>query len=335
MLETSLALLILVIVGALVFDFINGVNDSANAIATCITTKALSIKHAVLIAAICNLVGATISTKVALTIGREITSPDSLNQLVILASLAGAISWSFITLRRGIPSSSTHALVGGIIGASIANSGLKDLNILGIKLIVLALLAAPVMGAALGFLLEVILVRLAKNGHPSRLNRMFRKLQAISAAFVAFSHGTADAQKSMGIITMALFSFGAIKEFEVPWMVMLACALTISLGTAIGGWRIIKTMGSNFIKLQPVDGFSAQCAASISILSTSALGFPSSTTHVITSAMIGTALTKRVSAVNWKTAANIVFAWFFTIPAAATMGFLMQAIIHEIWILSR
>lgn len=331
MLETSLFLLVLVIVGALIFDFINGINDSANAIATCISTKALSIRTAVLMAAACNLLGAIVSTKVAVTIGKDIVDLQAINQLVIVSGLAGAIVWSLITWYSGIPSSSTHALVGGIIGASVAHAGFGALNTTGIKLILVALLASPIVGLLLGFALELIVVYLTKNGNLHKLNYVFRKLQVLTAGFVAFSHGTADAQKSMGIITMALFSYGALSEFKVPYTVIAACALTISAGTAIGGWRIIKTLGTNFVKLQPLDGFCVQSAASLVVLSTSALGFPSSTTHVITSAIIGTALTKRLSAVNWRVAGNIVRAWLFTIPASAVVGFLIHAIIHEIW----
>ncbi len=328
---SSLLLLILIVVSALIFDYFNGVNDSANAVATCVSTRALSIRAAILMAALCNLIGALISTKVAMTIGQGIVKVDQINQLVIVSGLAGAIIWSFITWRTSLPSSSTHALVGGLIGSSIAHGGFGMVNAAGVKLILLALIIAPLAGLLLGFILEIMIVHLVQHGSPKHLNNIFRKLQAVSAAFVAFAHGTADAQKSMGIITMALFSYGAISQFTVPMTVIIACATVISTGTAIGGWRIIKTIGSNFVKMQPLDGLCVQVSASAVLLLASSLGLPSSTTHVITSAIVGSALTKRLSAVNWRVAVRILQAWLLTVPASATVAFLVHAVMHEIW----
>lgn len=328
--ESSLFVLILVITVALVFDYINGFNDSANAIATCVSTRALSIYSAVIMAAVLNFIGAMISTKVASTIGQGIVEASDITQIVILAGLSGAIVWSIITWYFAIPSSSTHALIGGIMGSSVAHIGFSSLHWLGIKKILLSLLFSPIIGLVVGFWLMIILLWTIRHVMPEKLNKNFRKLQIISAAFVAFSHGTADAQKSMGIITMALLSYGTISTFSVPWLVMFACALAISLGTAIGGWRIIKTVGKDFVKLQPIHGFCVQTSTAGVVLAASAFGLPTSTTHIITSSILGVGLSKRLSAVNWKIAQNIVLAWILTIPASGIIAFLLYAIFNEI-----
>lgn len=328
--ETSLLILILVIVVALVFDYINGFNDTANSIATCVSTRALSIQSAVTMAALLNLLGAMVSTKVAATIGNDIVKIDDINQIVIFTGISGAIVWCIITWYFAIPSSSTHALLGGLMGSSVAHVGFSSLYWSGIKKIVLALIFSPLMGLIVGFWLMIILLWIVRNLPPDKLNKNFRKLQIISAAFMAFSHGTADAQKSMGVITMALVSYGALNSFEVPWIVVLACAVAIAIGTAIGGWRIIKTVGRDFVKLQPIHGFCIQTASSGIVLGASACGLPTSTTHVITSSIVGVGLTKGLSAVNWKIAKSILFAWLFTIPAAGTVAFLLYSIFNSI-----
>lgn len=328
--ESSLFVLILVIIVALVFDYINGFNDSANAIATCVSTRALSIYSAVTMAAVLNFIGAMISTKVASTIGQGIVEASDITQIVILAGLSGAIVWSIITWYFAIPSSSTHALIGGIMGSSVAHIGFSSLHWLGIKKILLSLLFSPIIGLVVGFWLMIILLWTVRHVMPEKLNKNFRKLQIISAALVAFSHGTADAQKSMGIITMALLSYGTISTFSVPWLVMFACALAISLGTAIGGWRIIKTVGKDFVKLQPIHGFCVQTSTAGVVLAASAFGLPTSTTHIITSSILGVGLSKRLSAVNWKIAQNIILAWILTIPASGIIAFLLYAIFNEI-----
>ena len=325
--EIHLFLLLSVIGSALVFDYFNGINDSANAVATCVSTRALSLKTAVILAAVCNLLGALVSTKVALTIGKQLVNSEQIDMLTLLAGLLGSVGWSFLTWRFRIPSSSTHALMGGLVGATLAHAGFGAVNVKGLSAVVLALVLSPVAGLVLGFLGEIALVRFARHGNRLRLNKMFRRGQAISAAFVAFAHGTADAQKSMGIITLALFSGGLISRFAVPWPVMLLCALVISLGTAIGGWRIIKTVGSGFVRLQPVDGLCVQLVASSVILAASACGFPSSTTHVVMSAIVGTGLTRSFSSVNWKIVRNILCAWLFTIPCAALLAFCVHALL--------
>jgi len=321
MLDSALLLLILVIGAALVFDFINGFHDTANAIATCISTRALSIRSAIMMAAGLNFVGAMISTKVATTIGKEIVDPSNVTQMVVLAGIIGAIIWDLITWYYGIPSSSSHAIIGGIMGAVIAHAGVAALHGAGLKKIILALVLSPLVGIATGFIFMVIMLWAFRNKSPYGLNKAFRKLQILSAAFMAFSHGTADAQKSMGVITLALVSYGYIATFHVPPWVMVACALAMALGTAIGGWRIIKTVGHDFVKLQPVHGFCVETASAGVILGASALGMPTSTTHIITSSILGVGLSKRLSAVNWQIAYRIVWAWVLTIPASAAVSF--------------
>lgn len=328
--ETSLLVLILVIIVALAFDYINGFSDSANAIATCVSTRALSIRTAVIMAAILNLVGAMVSTKVATTIGKDIVDVNTINQIVIFAGISAAIIWGVVTWYFAIPSSSSHALIGGIAGASVAHVGFSTLHWAGIKKIVLSLVFSPIVGVIASFALMIALLWVIRNFPPDKLNKNFRKLQVISAALMAFSHGTADAQKSMGVITMALISYGSLSSFSVPWLVMISCAIAMALGTAIGGWRIIKTVGRDFVKLQPIHGFCVQTSAAGVVLGASALGLPTSTSHVITSAILGVGLSKRLSAINWKIAQNIFWAWILTIPASGIIAFLLHAILDAI-----
>lgn len=319
--DAVLIMLILVIAAALVFDYVNGFHDTANAIATCVSTRALSVKWAIIMAAVLNFAGAMISTKVASTIGKGIVDANNITQMVVLAGVTGAIIWDLITWYYGLPSSSSHAIIGGLMGAVIAHAGTAALHWAGLKKIILALLISPVIGTVLGFSFMVALMWAFRNKTPSGLNVGFRKLQVLSAGVMAFSHGTADAQKSMGVITMALLSYGAIATFEVPTWVKIACAVAMALGTAAGGWRIIKTVGRDFVKLQPVHGFCVETASAGVILGASAIGMPTSTTHVITSAILGVGLSKRMSAVNWGIAYRIVVAWVLTIPASAVMAF--------------
>lgn len=330
MLETSLFILILVVAVALLFDYINGFNDAANAVATCISTKAMSVRSAIIMAAVLNFVGAIISTKVATTIGKGIVDANSITQLVILAGLCGAVLWQLTTWFFGIPSSSTHALIGGIVGAVIANAGTHALHWNGLNKIILALVLSPIAGIGVGFLFMILLLWICRRYHPQKLNLMFRRLQILSAGIMAFSHGTADAQKSMGIITMALVSYGTLNTFHVPWEVIASCALAISLGTASGGWKIIKTVGKDFVKLEPVHGFCVQSASAGVILGSAIFGLPTSTTHVLTSSILGVGLTKRLSAINWRVAHHIVIAWVLTIPASALVGFLLEKTIQFI-----
>jgi PiT family inorganic phosphate transporter len=322
MLDTTFLLLILVIIAALVFDYINGFHDTANAIATCVSTRALSVKAAIVMAASLNFIGAMAFTKVAKTIGTDIVTANKLTQLVVLAGVIGAIIWNIITWYYGLPSSSSHAIIGGIMGAVIAHAGVSALKWAGLKKIILALMISPVLGAVAGFVVVVIFSNIVKNKAPAGINRSFRKMQILSASFMAFSHGTADAQKSMGVITMALLSYGTIETFSVPTWVKLTCAIAMALGTAAGGWRIINTVGKDFVKLQPLTGFSVDTAATSVILGAASLGLPTSTTHVVTSSILGVGLSKSINSVNWNVAYRIVWAWVLTIPAAAAMAYI-------------
>lgn len=325
--EATLAMLVLVIGAALIFDYVNGFHDTANAIATCISTRALSVKAAIIMAAGLNFAGAMISTKVASTIGKGIVDPVNVTQMVVLAGIVGAIIWDLITWYYGLPSSSSHAIIGGLMGAVIAHAGMDALHWKGLEKIVLALVTSPIVGTALGFFFMVVMMWCFRNTSPYLLNRGFRRMQILSAAVMAFSHGTADAQKSMGVITLALVSYGYLNTFVVPAWVMIACATAMALGTAAGGWRIIKTVGRDFVKLQPVHGFCVETASAGVILGASAFGLPTSTTHVITSAILGVGLSKRMSAVNWVIAYRILAAWVLTIPASGLVAYVTYMVL--------
>lgn len=330
MVDAAFIMLCLVILAALVFDYINGFHDTANAIATCVSTRALSVKAAIIMAATLNFAGAMISTKVAATIGKGIVEGSNITQMVVLSGIIGAIVWDLVTWYYGLPSSSSHAIIGGIIGAVFAHAGLNAIKWAGLKKIVMALIFSPVLGTAIGFAFMVIIYWLFRNRSPSVLNKNFRRMQVVSAALMAFSHGTADAQKSMGVITLALVSYGTLKTFEVPWEVMVACATAMAFGTAAGGWRIIKTVGSDFVKLQPVHGFCVETASAGVILGASAFGMPTSTTHVITSTILGVGLSKRLNAVNWNVAQRILIAWVLTIPASALVAYLTYQVMSPL-----
>ncbi|OHD16871.1 MAG: inorganic phosphate transporter [Spirochaetes bacterium GWB1_59_5] len=325
--EVTIVLLVAVIAAALIFDYINGFHDTANAIATCVSTRALTVRSAILMAAGLNFVGAMVSTEVAKTIGKGIVDASQITQMVVLAGVLGAIVWNLITWYYGLPSSSSHAIIGGLVGSVIAHAGVSALHWAGLKKIILVLVLSPLVGAIFGFLFMIIMMWTFRNKAPYGLNKAFRKLQILSAAVMAFSHGTADAQKSMGVITMALVSYGTLATFEVPTWVKVSCAIAMALGTAAGGWRIIKTVGHDFVKLQPVHGFCVETASAGVILGASAMGLPTSTTHVITSAILGVGLSKRLSAVNWTVASRILTAWIITIPASASVGFVSYIVL--------
>ena len=325
--EVTIVLLVAVIAAALIFDYINGFHDTANAIATCVSTRALTVRSAILMAAGLNFVGAMVSTEVAKTIGKGIVDASQITQMVVLAGVLGAIVWNLITWYYGLPSSSSHAIIGGLVGSVIAHAGVSALHWAGLKKIILVLVLSPLVGAFFGFLFMIIMMWTFRNKAPYGLNKAFRKLQILSAAVMAFSHGTADAQKSMGVITMALVSYGTLATFEVPTWVKVSCAVAMALGTAAGGWRIIKTVGHDFVKLQPVHGFCVETASAGVILGASAMGLPTSTTHVITSAILGVGLSKRLSAVNWTVASRILTAWIITIPASASVGFVSYIVL--------
>jgi PiT family inorganic phosphate transporter len=327
MLDVTLLMLVLVVVAALAFDYINGFHDTANAIATCVSTRALSVRSAIIMAAILNFAGAMVSTKVAATIGKGIVAPSDITQMVVLAGILGAIIWDLITWYYGLPSSSSHAIIGGLMGAVFAHAGAAALHWTGLKKIILALVLSPVVGTFIGFFFMVAMMWALRHRAPHSINKHFRRLQVLSAAVMAFSHGTADAQKSMGVITIALVSYGALATFTVPTWVKIACAVAMALGTAGGGWRIIKTVGKDFVKLQPVHGFCVETASAGVILGAASMGMPVSTTHVITSSILGVGLSKRLTAVNWTVAYRILWAWVLTIPASAFVAYLTYMIL--------
>jgi len=324
-------LIFLVIILALVFDFINGFHDTANAIATSVSTRALYPSHAIILAAGFNFFGAMVSTGVAKTIGGDIvSSPSLIDEKIIIAALIGAITWNLLTWWFGIPSSSSHALIGGLIGAVLISVGTEGLNLHGIGRIVAGLVASPAIALITGIIIMNIIFRLFEKSNPHVLNDRFRKMQIVSAAMIAFSNGSNDAQKSMGIITLALLSGGYISEFEVPTYVKVMCAAAMAIGTATGGWRIIKTVGGKIFKLEPPSGFAADLNSSLVVFSATLLHLPVSTTHVVSGSFMGVGTAKRVNAVRWGTAQQMVKAWGITIPITAAIGasafFLVEAI---------
>ena len=324
-------LIITVIILALVFDFINGFHDTANAIATSVSTRALNPNHATIMAACLNFLGAMVSTGVAKTIGGDIvSSPSLVDEKIIIAALIGAIFWNLLTWRLGLPSSSSHALIGGLIGAVLISVGLSGLNFNGIGKILVALIASPAIASVTGIIIMNIIFRLFENFPPHFINDKFRKMQVVSAAMIAFSNGSNDAQKSMGIITLALFSGGFISEFEVPTYVKVLCAAAMALGTATGGWRIIKTVGGKIFKLEPPSGFAADLNSSTVVFSATLLNLPVSTTHVVSGSIMGVGTAKRINAVHWGVAKQMVKAWGITIPITAAIGasafFLVKAV---------
>ena len=326
-------LLIVVVVVAVAFDYINGFHDTANAIATSVSTRALRPSHAILMSATANFIGALTGTAVAKTIASGIATTPSgdAGQIIVVAALLGAIAWNLLTWRLGIPSSSSHALIGGLIGAVIAASGVSALNGQGIyDKVLFPLVASPILGIIIGFTAMVVLLNVFKNAHPKRINDRFRRLQVVSAAYMALSHGSNDAQKTMGIITLALVAGGVLPEPTVPLWVIFLAASAISLGTAAGGWRIIRTMGQRVVKLDPVHGFAAETTAATIIIGASHFGMPVSTTHVISSAIMGVGASDRFSAVRWGVAGNIIVAWVLTIPASGLVAWLAWEVLSRV-----
>lgn len=327
----ELTLLILVILVALIFEYINGFHDSANAIATVVSTKVLAPRDAVLYGAGLNFVGAFFGTHVAKTIGTGIVNAESVTQIVILSALLGAVIWNLITWYYGIPSSSSHALIGGLIGASIVHSGLNVVDIHGVtNKVIIPMITSPIFGFLIGFMFMLLLTWLFFRANPDKMNKHFRKIQLLSSGIMAFSHGSNDAQKTMGIITLSLFSFGFITEVNVPIWVIFICALTMAFGTMGGGWKIIRTMGSKVIKLKPVHGFAAETSAAAVILTASHFGIPLSTTHVISTSIMGVGSTLRFSAVKWSLVGNILMAWTVTIPVCMVVSGLIYFLISKI-----
>jgi len=321
--------LIAIVACALAFDYINGFHDTANAIATVVSTRVLSPRSATLMAAVLNFAGAVFSTAVAKTIAAGLVAPRGVSQAVILAAVIGAIVWNLVTWRYGIPSSSSHALIGGLFGAAATHGGVAVLLWEGLcHKVLLPLVLSPLAGFVFGWATMMVISILFVNAHPGRIGSAFRRLQLISAAAMAFSHGQNDAQKSMGIITMALVAHGVIGEPVVPVWVVLSCALAMALGTSVGGWRIIKTMGHRIIRLEPVHGFSAETTAAAVISLFSHLGMPVSTTHVISGSILGVGSSKRLSAVRWGVAQHMVVAWVLTIPASAFVATMVYRLLQ-------
>ena len=324
-------MIFIVIILALVFDFINGFHDTANAIATSVSTRALYPNNAIMLAAGFNFFGAMVSTGVAKTIGGDIViSPGIVDEKIIIAALVGAITWNLLTWYFGIPSSSSHALIGGLIGAVLISVGVDGLNFNGIGKILIALIASPAIALITGIIIMNIIFRAFDKFNPHVINDKFRRMQIVSAAMIAFSNGSNDAQKSMGIITLALFSGGFIAEFEVPTYVKVLCATAMAIGTATGGWRIIKTVGGKIFKLEPPSGFAADLNSSCVVFGATLLSLPVSTTHVVSGSIMGVGTAKRVNAVRWGVAQQMVKAWGMTIPITAAIGasafFLVEAV---------
>lgn len=320
-------LIVLVVALALIFDFTNGWNDSANAIATVVGTRTLTPTKAVLMAAVLNLAGAFFSTAVAKTIGKDIVDPDLITQMVIVATLIAAITWNTVMTLLGLPISASHGLIGSLIGAAVAFNGFAVLKIKGIIIILVAMFLSPLLGALLGFLLMKGIRSWFRNHTPSRVKRLFRPLQIISAAFMSFSHGTSDAQKAMGIIVMALIAGGYWSGEDIPFWVILSAGLAMALGTAIGGWRVIRTMGVRLSKLETPHGFAAETSAALLLTTVAKIGVPVSTTHTITGAIIGVGSAERLRGVRWGIAGKILYAWIFTLPGTAVMSFVVYKVL--------
>lgn len=318
----SLAFIVCIVFMALAFDFINGFHDAANSIATIVTTRVLSPAYAVVWAAFFNFIAfAFFETKVANTLGKGLIDPSIIDPTVIFAALAGAIFWNLFTWYYGIPSSSSHALVGGMVGSAVTKSGLSPLKAAGIFKTVSAIVVSPLLGMFLGWFLMKLVQRLMVRYTPIKVDHWFRKLQFVSAAFYSLGHGGNDAQKTMGIIAVLLYSTGHLGgEFHVPLWVVLICHLAMGLGTLMGGWRIVRTMGSKITKLKPVGGFCAETAGAITLFIASHSGIPVSTTHTITGSIVGVGSVKTINSVRWGVTTRILWAWVFTIPASAVVA---------------
>lgn len=319
-------MLLLVVVLALLFDFSNGWHDSANAIATVVSTRVVSPFVAVMAAGVLNVAGAFMSTAVAKMVGSGIVDPASVTQQMVAASLAGAILWNLMTLLLGLPTSSSHALIGGLVGAAVTHGGWETVKLSGLRSVIEAMVLSPFMGFAMGLALMVLLSWTFFRVNRSVATRLFKRLQLVSACFMAFSHGANDAQKAMGIITLALLSAGQIPSAEVPTWVIGACAVAMGLGTAVGGWQIVRTLGMRIVKLEPVHGFAAETGAAAVLMMTAHIGLPVSTTHTITTTVMGVGAVKRLSAVRWGVTKRILYAWIFTMPGAAILASLIYVL---------
>ncbi len=327
--STTYLLIGLTVFLALSFDFINGFHDTANAIATAVSTKALTPRRAILLASIMNFLGALAFNGVAKTIAKEIVNLHVIQNgsIVILAALVSAISWNLITWYFGIPSSSSHALIGSIAGGAIAAAGVSSINFKGFTLIIKALIASPIIAFVVGYFVFILLKYLFKDLNLSKTNTRFRRLQVVTAAVQSFSHGTNDAQKSMGIISMALASSNFIKPGEIPLWVQISCALAMALGTSFGGWKIIKTVGTQIMKIKPVNGVAADLSSAAIIFGASHVGLPVSTTHVISSAIMGVGSSQSIKSVKWATGQKMIITWFITLPISAAIAAMVYYLI--------
>jgi inorganic phosphate transporter, PiT family len=323
-------MLLLVVVLALLFDFSNGWHDSANSIATVVSTRVVSPLVAVMAAGVLNVAGAFMSTAVAKMVGSGIVNPAVVTQEMIAAALAGAIVWNLFTLLLGLPTSSSHALIGGLVGAAVTHGGWDIVKWSGLRPVMEAMVLAPFFGFAIGFSLMVAISWICFRVTRSVATRLFKRLQLVSACFMAFSHGANDAQKAMGIITLALLSAGQISSTEVPSWVIGSCAVAMGLGTALGGWRIIRTLGMGIVKLEPVHGFAAETGAAAVLLVTASIGLPVSTTQTITTSVMGVGAIKRLSAVRWGVTTRILYAWIFTLPGAALLASLIYLLMTRV-----
>ncbi|MBB6670143.1 inorganic phosphate transporter [Cohnella nanjingensis] len=322
-------IVVFIVILALGFDFINGFHDTANSIATSVSTRALTPRIAIILAAVMNLVGALLYTGVAKTIGGKVTDPFKLEHglTVVIATLIAAIIWNLVTWWRGIPSSSSHALIGALAGAAVASEGWSGINYGGFSTIVIGLVASPIIAFILGYIIMFVLKHVFANASPRFVNKGFRTGQILTAALQSFTHGTNDAQKAMGIITLALVSAGLQDHLEVPLWVKISAALAMALGTSVGGWKIIKTMGTKIFKIEPINGFSADLSSAAVIFSATLTHLPVSTTHAITSSILGVGAAKRFSSVRWDTAGRIIMAWIVTIPIAAVLAAAVYAVL--------
>ena len=331
MIDGALFALVVVIALAVAFDYINGFHDTANAIATSVATRALHPRHAILMATAFNFIGAFAGTAVAKTIGAGLVEESTTTQAVVAAALVGAITWNLITWYLGLPSSSSHALIGGLLGSTIVAAGFGALKVDGLlNKVLVPMISSPLIGFVGAFLLMLALYWIFRRAKRKPMARAFRRLQVLSAGYMAFSHGSNDAQKTMGIITLALFAGGAIPTVDVPFWVIVVSATALSLGTAVGGWRIMRTMGHRVVELEPVHGFAAETTAATVLFATANLGMPVSTTHVISSAIMGVGSASGPKGVRWGVARRILLAWVITIPASALVACVTWFILHTI-----
>ncbi|MBJ6361183.1 anion permease [Paenibacillus sp. GCM10012307] len=332
--DSAFIILCVVVFLALAFDFINGFHDTANAIATSVSTRALSPRVAILLASTMNFVGALTFTGVAKTIGGSVANPADLEHgvQIVIAALLAAIIWNLVTWWFGIPSSSSHALIGALAGSVIGAAGIAGINGSGFTSIIQALIFSPLIAFTLGFTLMWLLKKIFANRSPHQINKGFRTGQIFTAAFQAFTHGTNDAQKAMGIITFALVAAGVQDNLDVPLWVKLSAATAMALGTSVGGWKIIKTMGTKIFKIEPINGFAADAASAAVILAATITHFPVSTTHTITSSILGVGSAKRFSGVKWSVAGRIIIAWVITIPISLVLGMILFQLINWIWL---